>query len=87
MVLPVLQKQLDAMADELQEMLTRSQFLGEQGDVDGAQAAAIQAEAIKVSTHSHSSPSPCRSISCIDLDNDRAECESMEMVAGTARCV
>ncbi len=46
------QKQLDTMADELQEMLTRSQVLGEQGDVDGAQAAAIQAEAIKVSAQS-----------------------------------
>jgi hypothetical protein len=42
-----LQKKLDAMADELQELLTRSQVLGEQGDVDGAHAAAIQADAIK----------------------------------------
>ncbi|KAK9916020.1 hypothetical protein WJX75_007379 [Coccomyxa subellipsoidea] len=41
------QKQLDDMAAELQEMLTRSEVLGEEGDVDGSQAAATQAEAIK----------------------------------------
>ena len=39
---------LDDMADELQEQLTRSEVLGEQGDVDGSQAAASLAEAIKV---------------------------------------
>ena len=39
---------LDDMADELQEALARSEVLGEQGDVDGSQAAATQAEAIKV---------------------------------------
>lgn len=37
------------MAAELQEMLTRSEVLGEEGDVDGSQAAATQAEAIKAS--------------------------------------
>ena len=42
------QKLLDDMADELQELLTRSEVLGEQGDVDGSQAAAAQAEAVKV---------------------------------------
>lgn len=41
---------LDDMADELQELLTRSEVLGEQGDVDGSQAAAAQAEAVKVAT-------------------------------------
>ena len=44
------QKMLDDMADELQELLTRSEVLGEQGDVDGSQAAAAQAEAVKVAT-------------------------------------
>ena len=47
-VLGVGQKLLDDMADELQELLTRSEVLGEQGDVDGSQAAAAQAEAVKV---------------------------------------
>ena len=43
-----LQKTLDQMGHEIQEMVQRSEVLGEQGDVDGAQAAATQAEAIKV---------------------------------------
>ena len=43
-----LQKVLDQMGHEIQEMVQRSEVLGEQGDVDGAQAAATQAEAIKV---------------------------------------
>ena len=43
-----LQKVLDQMGQEIQEMVQRSEVLGEQGDVDGAQAAATQAEAIKV---------------------------------------
>lgn len=42
-----MQKQLDDMAAELQEMLTKSEVLGEEGDVDASQAAATQAEAIK----------------------------------------
>lgn len=42
-----MQLKLDELAAELQEMLTRSEVLGEQGDVDGSQAAATQAEAIK----------------------------------------
>ncbi|CAL5218741.1 g457 [Coccomyxa viridis] len=41
------QKVLDRMGQEMQEMLRRSEVLGEQGDVDGSQAAATQAEAIK----------------------------------------
>ncbi|CAK0773646.1 hypothetical protein CVIRNUC_004087 [Coccomyxa viridis] len=41
------QKVLDQMGHEIQEMVQRSEVLGEQGDVDGAQAAATQAEAIK----------------------------------------
>ena len=45
-----MQKLLDDMADELQELLTRSEVLGEQGDVDGSQVAAAQAEAIKVAS-------------------------------------
>lgn len=44
-----MQLKLDELAAELQEMLTRSEVLGEQGDVDGSQAAATQAEAIKAS--------------------------------------
>ncbi len=44
-----MQRTLDEMAAELQEMLTRSEVLGEEGDVDGSQAAATQAEAIKAS--------------------------------------
>ena len=44
----LLQKVLDQMGHEIQEMVQRSEVLGEQGDVDGAQAAATQAEAIKV---------------------------------------
>ena len=36
------------MGQEIQEMLRRSEVLGEQGDIDGSQAAATQAEAIKV---------------------------------------
>lgn len=43
-----MQKVLDQMGQEIQEMLKRSEVLGEQGDVDGSQAAATQAEAIKV---------------------------------------
>ena len=43
-----MQKVLDQMGHEIQEMVQRSEVLGEQGDVDGAQAAATQAEAIKV---------------------------------------
>lgn len=43
-----MQKVLDQMGQETQEMLKRSEVLGEQGDVDGSQAAATQAEAIKV---------------------------------------
>ena len=43
-----MQKLLDQMGQEIQEMLKRSEVLGEQGDVDGSQAAATQAEAIKV---------------------------------------
>ena len=43
-----LQKVLGQMGHEIQEMVQRSEVLGEQGDVDGAQAAATQAEAIKV---------------------------------------
>ena len=35
------------MEDELKEQLARSEVLGEQGDVDGSQAAASLAEAIK----------------------------------------
>ena len=42
------QKVLDQMNQEIQEMLRRSEVLGEQGDIDGSQAAATQAEAIKV---------------------------------------
>ncbi len=45
-----MQKALDQMGQEIQEMLKRSEVLGEQGDVDGSQAAATQAEAIKVRT-------------------------------------
>ena len=44
-----MQKLLDQMGQEMQEMLKRSEVLGEQGDIDGSQAAATQAEAIKVS--------------------------------------
>ena len=44
----MLQKVLDQMGQEIQEMLRRSEVLGEQGDIDGSQAAATQAEAIKV---------------------------------------
>ncbi len=44
-----MQKLLDQMGQEMQEMLRRSEVLGEQGDIDGSQAAATQAEAIKVS--------------------------------------
>lgn len=43
-----MQKLLDQMGQEIQEMLKRAEVLGEQGDVDGSEAAATQAEAIKV---------------------------------------
>jgi hypothetical protein len=36
------------MNDELQELLTKSEVLGEQGDVDGAQAAAAQVDGLRV---------------------------------------
>ena len=52
------QQVLDDMADELQEQLTRSEVLGEQGDVDGSQAAASLAEAIKVLCCPHSACMP-----------------------------
>ena len=42
------QTRLTEMNDELTELLTKSEVLGEQGDVDGAQAAASQAEALRV---------------------------------------
>ena len=42
------QTRLAEMNDELQELLTKSEVLGEQGDVDGAQAAAAQAEQLRV---------------------------------------
>ena len=43
-----MQTRLAEMNDELQELLTKSEVLGEQGDVDGAQAAAAQAEQLRV---------------------------------------
>ena len=44
----MVQKLLDQMGQEMQEMLKRSEVLGEQGDIDGSQAAATHAEAVKV---------------------------------------
>ncbi len=44
----MVQKLLDQMGQEIQEMLKRSEVLGEQGDIDGSQAAATHAEAVKV---------------------------------------
>jgi len=42
------QAKLAEMNDELQELLTKSEVLGEQGDVDGAQAAAAQVDGLRV---------------------------------------
>ena len=50
------QTRLTEMNDELTELLTKSEVLGEQGDVDGAQAAASQAEALRVTPRPRSSP-------------------------------
>ena len=46
------QAKLAEMNDELQELLTKSEVLGEQGDVDDAQAAAAQADGLRVRARS-----------------------------------
>ena len=43
-----MQAAADRMGARITELLTASQSAGEQGNVDGAQAAAAQAEAVKV---------------------------------------
>lgn len=53
------------MNDELTELLTKSEVLGEQGDVDGAQAAASQAEALRVKPRPWTS---LRRICCVILN-------------------
>ena len=42
------QLRMTQMNDELTELLGQAERLGEEGDVDGAQAAAAHAEALKV---------------------------------------
>ena len=42
------QQRLEALTATINELLAKSQALGEQGDVDGAQAAMVEAEQAKV---------------------------------------
>lgn len=62
------QTRLTEMNDELTELLTKSEVLGEQGDVDGAQAAASQAEALRVgpALGLPSGALRCVSLGCLD---------------------
>ena len=50
-----MQAAIDRLGTSITELLASSQTAGEQGNVDAAQAAATQADMVKVST----SPLPC----------------------------
>ena len=45
---PVMQAKLNQLDDEIQESVTQAEVLGEQGDVDAAQAAAAKTDRLKV---------------------------------------
>lgn len=44
----MLQAKLNQLTDEIQESITQAEVLGEQGNVDAAQAAAAKTERLKV---------------------------------------
>ena len=48
--MPVLQARLAQLAGEIQESVLRAEVLGEQGNVDGAQAAVLISERLNVSS-------------------------------------
>jgi hypothetical protein len=43
-----MQAKAAALQEQIQEVVVKSEVLAEQGDIDGAQAATLEAEALKV---------------------------------------